>query len=71
MCDGKSREKVLDRLVGLCLALLFAAVAIYVAVRLIESVAAALVVVAAVIGGAAIAGLVTRLLWRHRRMNRW
>ena len=62
---------MLDRLVGFCLSLLFAAVAIYVAVRLVESVTAALVVIAAVIGGGVVAGLAVRFLWRRGRMNSW
>ena len=62
---------MLDRIVGYCLAVLFAAVAIYIAVRFIESVTAALVVIAAVIGGAVIAGFAVRLLWRRGWMNRW
>lgn len=62
---------MLDRVLGTCFALVAAAVAIYVAVRLIESVAAALLVIVAVIGGLVIAGTVARLLWRRRRMDRW
>lgn len=62
---------MLDRLVGICLALLVAAVAIYVAVRLIESIAAELVDIGAVVGGLVIVGFVASLLWRRNRMNRW
>lgn len=62
---------MLDRLIGICLALLASAVAIYVAVRLIESIAAALVSIVAVIGGLIILGFITSLLWRRNRMNRW
>ncbi len=62
---------MLDRLVGICLALLAAAVAIYVAVRLIESIAAELVDIGAVVGGLVIVGFVVSLLWRRNRMNRW
>lgn len=61
----------MDRLAGICFGLLAAAVAIYVAVRLIESVAAALVVIVAVIGGLVIGGAVARLLWRRQRSDRW
>lgn len=66
----RGNSSVLDRLIGICLGLLVAAAAIFVAVRLLESVAAALVVIAAVIGGLAIAGFVANLLWRGRA-NRW
>jgi len=62
---------MLDRLVGICFAVLAAAVAIYVAVRLIESVAAALMIIVAVIGSVVSAGFVARLLWRRHRTDRW
>lgn len=62
---------MLDRLVGICLTLLMAAVAIYVAVRLIESIAAQLVDIVAVVGGIVIVGFIASLLWRGNRMNRW
>lgn len=62
---------MLDRFVGTCFAVLAAAVAIYVAVRLIESVAAALMVIVAVIGSVVIAGFGARLLWRRHRSDRW
>ncbi len=62
---------MLDRLVGICLALLAVAVAIYVAVRLIESIAAELVDIVAVVGGLVIMGFIARLLWRRNRINRW
>lgn len=62
---------MLDRLVGICFAALAAAVAIYVAVRLIESVAATLMIIVAVIGSVGIAGFVARLLWRRHRSDRW
>lgn len=62
---------MLDRLVGMCFAVLAAAVAIYVAVRLIESVAAALVIIVAVIGLVFTVGAVVRLLWRRYRTDRW
>ena len=51
--------------------MLAAAVAIYVAVRLIESVAATLIAIAAVLGALLIIGLVARLLWRRHRIDRW
>ncbi len=62
---------MLDRLFGICFALLAAAVAIYIAVRLIESVAALLVVIMAVLGGSVLVGFVVRWLWRRQRMDRW
>lgn len=62
---------MLDRIVAICFSLLAAAVAIYIAARLIQSVAGALVAITAVVGGLIILGLIARLLWRHRRMNRW
>ncbi len=62
---------MLDRLFGICFALLAAAVAIYIAVRLIESVAAILVVIMAVLGGSVLVGFVVRWLWRRQRMDRW
>jgi hypothetical protein len=52
---------------GICLTVLAGAVAVYVAVRLIESIGGALVVIVAAIGGLAIVGL----LWRRQRANRW
>lgn len=62
---------MLDRLTGLCLSLLACAVAVYVAVRLIESVAGTLLlIIAAVVG----LGLVTALgsvLWRRYASSRW
>lgn len=62
---------MLDRLFGICFAMLAAAVAIYVAVRLIESVVEPLVVIMAVLGGFVLVGFVVRLLWRRQRMDRW
>ena len=62
---------VMGRLVGASFALLTAAIAVYVAVRLIESVAAALIVIAAVIGVLGLIGLVIRVLWQRHRMDRW
>jgi len=62
---------MLDRIVAICFSLLAGAVAIYIAVRLIQSVAGALVAIIAVAGGLVLLGLIARLLWRHRRMNRW
>jgi hypothetical protein len=53
------------------LMLVAAAVAIYVAVRLVESVAAALMVIVAVIGGLFVVSFVMSLLWRRHRMDRW
>jgi hypothetical protein len=61
---------MLDRLIGLCVGLLIAAVAVCVAVRLIESVAAALLVIAAVTGGGYFVALLGRALWR-RHAGRW
>jgi hypothetical protein len=62
---------MLSRLASFSLALLASALAIYVAVRLIESVATALIVIAAIAGGTIIAGFVVRILWRRGRINRW
>lgn len=62
--------KLLDRLVAASFSLLAAAVAIYVAVRLVESVFSTLIVIIAVIGGLSVLGFAARLLWRHR-MDRW
>lgn len=62
---------MLDRLVGICFALLAAAVAIYVAVRLIETIAAALISIVAVVGGLVVLGFIVSLVWRRNRMNRW
>jgi hypothetical protein len=62
---------VLDRLAGACLAFLAAAVAVYVAVRLIESVTAALVVIAAVTGGLLIACWIAAAIRRRRWPGRW
>ena len=62
---------MLDRLAGACLAFLAGAVAVYVAVRLIESVAAALVIIAAVTGGLLIAFWITAAIRRRRWPGRW
>ena len=62
---------MLDRLIGICLTLLAVTVAIYVAVRLIESIAAALVGIVAVVGGLVVLGFIASLLWRRNRMTRW
>ncbi len=51
---------LLDRLVGVCLAVLIGAAAVYVAVRLIEAVAMALLVILAVAGFVAGAVLILR-----------
>jgi len=57
---------VIGRLVGICFSVLAAAMTIYVAIRLIESIAPALIV----IGAIAISGFVGRLWWR-RHVDRW
>lgn len=62
---------MLDRLVGLCFTLLVVAVALTVAVHLIEAVWPALVMIIATIGGLVILGFVMRLLWSRHRTNRW
>lgn len=62
---------MLGRLASYSLALLTSAIAIYIAVRLIESVATALIVIAAVTVGMIMAGFAVRILWRRGRMNRW
>lgn len=62
---------LLDRLLAACLAVLAGAAAIFVAVRLLEAVAPALLVIAAVAGGLVIAGFVVRLLWRRFESRRW
>lgn len=54
-----------------CLTVLAAVVAIYVAVRLIESVAATLIAIVAVFGGIIILGFIARMLWRRDRPGRW
>jgi hypothetical protein len=53
------------------LSVLAAAVSIYVAVRLIDSVAVTLIVIVTAISGLIIVGFVIRLLWRRHHMNRW
>ncbi|WP_201732322.1 hypothetical protein [Acidithrix sp. C25] len=62
---------MLDRLIGICFTLLAVTVAIYVAVRLIESIAAALVGIVAVVGGLVVLGFIASLFWRRNRINRW
>ena len=62
---------MLDRLVGICFTLLAMAVAIYVSVRLVESIAAALVGIVALVGGLFFLGFIASLVWRRNRMNRW
>lgn len=63
--------KVVDRLAGACLAFLAGAVAVYVAVRLIESVTAGLVIIAAVTGGLLIAVWIVTAVRRRRWPGRW
>ena len=53
------------------LSVLAAAVSIYVAVRLIDSVAVTLIVIVAAIGGLIIVSFVIRMLWRRHQINRW
>ena len=62
---------MLERLIGVCIAFLVAAVAVYEAVRLIERVAVPLVIIAAVIGGLVILFWVIVLLRRWYWPNRW
>ena len=62
---------MLDRFIGICFTLLVAAVEIYVAVRLIESIATALVGIVAVVGGLVVLGFITSLLWRRNHTNGW
>ena len=52
---------------GICLTVLAAAVAIYVAVRLIESIAATLLIIVAAVGGL----VIVSMLWRRHRADRW
>jgi hypothetical protein len=61
----------MGRVFGGCVTLLAAALAVYVAVRLIESVAAAIVIIAAAIGGLVIFSVAARAVWRSRRFDRW
>jgi hypothetical protein len=63
--------EMLDRLMGIALGAFMAAGLIYLAVQLIESIAAALIVIAAAIGGLLLAGFVVSWLWRRHRMDRW
>jgi hypothetical protein len=62
---------MLGRLASYSLALLASALAIFFAVRLIESVATALIVIAALASGMIMAGFAVWILWRRGRMNRW
>ncbi len=62
---------MVDRLVSICFTLLVVAMTIYVAVRLIESIAAALISIVAVVGGLVALGFIVSLVWRRNRMNRW
>ncbi len=62
---------MLDRLLGLCFGLLAGAVAIYLAVRLVESVMAAVVTIVAVAGGLMLLGFVFKALWRRYGSDRW
>ena len=62
---------MVDRLVSICFTLLVAAMTIYVAVRLIESIAAALISIVAVVEGLVALGFIVSLVWRRNRMNRW
>jgi hypothetical protein len=53
------------------LSVLAAATSIYVAVRLIDSVAVTLIVIVAAISGLIIVSFAIRLLWRRHHMDRW
>lgn len=70
MSDHRGRG-LTDGLLRLALTFFIAAMLIYVSVRLIESVAATLMIIVAVIGSVAIAGFFARLLWRRHRPDRW
>jgi hypothetical protein len=67
---GRDRVSFLDRLVGGCLWLLVAAVAVYAAVRLIEAVVKPLLVIAATAGGLVVVGFLLRIVWQ-RSVDRW
>ena len=62
---------MIDRLFWFCFAVLAAALAIYVTVRLIESIAAALIAIVAAIGGVIVLSIVVRFVWWRHRMNHW
>jgi hypothetical protein len=62
---------MLDRLIGTCFGLLLGAVAIYVAVGLIESIAGPLITIAAIAAGVLTVGFLVRLWWQRQRLNRW
>lgn len=61
---------IMDRILTLCFTALAAAAMLYVAVRLIESIASTLVLVVAAVSVLLLVGSVARLLWR-RRTGRW
>ena len=61
----------MEWLLRACLALLAAAIAINLAVRLVESVAAALLIIVAAVGGLVVVGFVVRLCWQRRGAGRW
>ncbi len=62
---------MLVRLPGVAVGVLASAVAIYVAVRLIESVATQLVVIGGCFAVMLMLLWVFRVLWRRQRANRW
>jgi hypothetical protein len=66
--NGASGNRTLSR-TGL--SVLAAVVAIYVSVRLIESVAVTLLEIVAVISALVIVSFFIRLVWQRHRMKRW
>ena len=62
---------MLDRFIGICFTLLAAAVAIYLAVRLIESIATALISIVSVVGGVIVLSFIGKLIWRRNHTNGW
>ncbi|MCA4996802.1 hypothetical protein HWD35_18970 [Tsukamurella tyrosinosolvens] len=61
----------MNQLVRGALAILFVAIAINVAVGLIEAVAGTLLAIMAIVGGVILVGVIVRLWWGWRQANRW
>lgn len=61
---GSDQRSLLDRLIGTCLALLFGAAAVYIAVRLIEAIWTSLVIILVIAGVVTFGVLAARARWR-------
>lgn len=69
--SGQSPQSWIARLVSACLGLLGAAIAVDVAIHVIESIAVPLIVLAIVVGGVITLVISGHQWWRRHRADRW